>query len=123
MIKQYHKLVLDKSGKVYPRSKEALFISFYNKKITILNGNSIQTRMERIREKSSFRNEKLSLKNIRYTVIKQLLSNYTSDRVSEIVGIEITKVEMFIENGDAITDKEEYINIHPFNDLLILPIN
>ena len=79
--------------------------------------------MERIREKSSFRNEKLSLKNIRYTVIKQLLSNYTSDRVSEIVGIEITKVEMFIENGDAITDKEEYINIHPFNDLLILPIN
>lgn len=118
-IKQYHQIRLEKEGRQKPRAKEDLFWTLYNKSFHAISRGGFETRMKNIKGRSSFANKKLSSINIRYTVIKKLLEVYSVDEVSEIVGIDISKVQMFVNTDTRISISNKYFKQHPFSENLI----
>lgn len=85
-----------------------------------LKYNTLQERMKRIKEKSSFKNKNLSLKNLRHTVIKKMIKEgYDLVYISEMLRIDLTTLKVYLESENEEDKKEEFLNKHPFKELML----
>jgi len=84
-----------------------------------LKYNSIQERMERIKCKSSFKDKKLSLKNLRHTVIKKMiLENKDLAYISKKMRIDLSTLKLYLENDNEGDDDKDFLINHPFKEFI-----
>lgn len=120
-IRKYQQMRASKENEGKVRAKDYLFWSYYKGKYNHISVGSLQRDITKIKECSSFKDEKLSIINIKYTVIKNLLKSYSVDEVSAIVGLDISKIQMFVNTRAGITQDSNFYSQHPFMKFLIPP--
>ena len=90
-----------------------------SRKIESLKYVSIQDRMTRIKNQSSFKEKNLSLKNFRHTVIKKMLSeNNDLTFISRMMRIDLSTLKSYIENNIEQNESEKFLTTNPFKDIL-----
>jgi site-specific recombinase XerD len=125
-IKEYRELIMIKFQFKKIKEGYSLFIATRGHKIGEsqpyhpLTYNQIQSRMFDIKQKSSFINRKISIKNIRHTVITKMLEDdYRLDHISQIVGLDIASIKFYIKDYSKYEDEIKNLlrHKHPFRDL------
>jgi len=123
-IKTYREIIEKKIMKKLPEGW-FLFMSLQkNDKDSYcrMNYSTLQQRMIAIKNKSSYKEKKVSIKNIRHTVISELINNGKGlDLISEIVGLDIASLKYYIKNKDSFDKEIEKImkKEHPFREYFI----
>ncbi|TKI58153.1 hypothetical protein E8L90_23725 [Brevibacillus antibioticus] len=120
-IKEYRNQVLNSNTDIEElKEGTALFLSTYGEKkggFHRINYSTLQDRMSQIKKKSRFKDRKVSIKNIRHTVISKLVnSSQRLDLVSEIVGLDIASLKYYIEDQSSFEEEIRQLtsNYHPF---------
>ncbi len=120
-ILNYRKIILKKLNKQSIPPRSSLFITTYAKadKIKSLTYSSLQNRMTVIKRRSSFADKKLSLKNIRHTLIKKLIDKKQPlEMISESIGIDISTLKFYINNNAESKIEEYFYENHPFKSII-----
>lgn len=123
-IVNYHNLISKTIGKTNIPSGSNLFLTTYakTKELKKLRYGSLQGRINSIRKKSSFSDKKLSLKNIRHTLIKQLLDSGKSlEFISQSIGIDISTLKYYINDKDSSENIiiDYFYEEHPYKTVII----
>lgn len=123
-IEAHHKELKKRYKKELPASMPLVancYIDSNNQaKIVKLKYNTLQERMKIIKDKSSFKNKNLSLKNLRHTVIKKMIKEgYDLVYISEMLRIDLTTLKVYLESEKEEDRKEEFLNKHPFKELIL----
>lgn len=123
-IINYHRIVAEKINKEKIPNGANLFLTTYGKTKALkkLHYSSLQGRISSIKKKSSFSHKKLSLKNIRHTVIKKMIKSGKSlEFISESIGIDMSTLKYYRPNNSGI--ETEVINYfyykHPYKNIII----
>jgi site-specific recombinase XerD len=120
-IEYYRELLCRKSKVEKIPDGSYLFLSTYgkrNKGYSQISYTTIQNRMAKIKENSSFNNKKLSIKNIRHSFIKKIIDDGNRlDVISQIVGLDVASLKYYLTTDDYYDNKiKELISKnHPFH--------
>lgn len=123
-IENHHKDLKKRYKKELPATMPLLANCYINSnnqaELVKLKYNSLQERMKRIKDKSSFKNKNLSLKNLRHTVIKRMI-NEGKDLayISEMLRIDLTTLKVYLESENEEYRKDEFWANHPFRELML----
>ncbi|WP_202707226.1 site-specific integrase [Sporosalibacterium faouarense] len=122
-IINYHRIIADAIGKDDIPTGGNLFLTTYGKTKTLkmLQYNSLQYRINSIKKKSSFSNKKLSLKNIRHTLIKKLINSGKSlEFISSSIGIDISTLKFYLDNIEETESEiiDYFYGEHPYKTVI-----
>lgn len=123
-IKNYFRYYEEKKGLTFP-NRTCLFLSVYNQKgktnYNRIEYNSLMDRITVYKKLSSFKDKKLSIKNIRHTFIKKLIEQKEDiELIRESLDIDISTLKVYYNNSTDLNDEINmlYRERHPFKKIL-----